>query len=74
MCNVPIHAILILADPRARRDCIYTQSKKEVTATSEHFLIVNGSTDYNNCTNFTHVCNFSTLTYFMNNTVLLFNV
>ena len=45
MCIVPIDVILLLADPRARRDCIYTQSKKEVTSTYEHFLIVNASTD-----------------------------
>ena len=45
MCIVPIDVILILADPRVRRDCTYTQSEKEVTATSEHFLIVNTSTD-----------------------------
>ena len=35
VCIIPIDAILILADPRAR-----IQSKKEVTATSDHFLIV----------------------------------
>ena len=45
MCIVPIDVILMIADPWVRRDCIYTQSRKEVTATSEHFLIVNASTD-----------------------------
>ena len=45
MCIVPIDVILMIANPRVRRDCIYTQSKKEVIATSEHFLIVNASTD-----------------------------
>ena len=45
MCNVPIDAILTLVDPRTKRDCIYTQSKKEATATSKHFLIVSASAD-----------------------------
>ena len=38
LCVIPIDAILIFADPRAKRDCIYTQSKKEVIATSEYCL------------------------------------
>ena len=42
--TVPINAILTLVDPRARRDCIYTLSKREFIATSEHLLIVSKAT------------------------------
>ena len=39
MYIVPMDTILTLVDPRARRYFIYTMSKKEVTATSEIFLL-----------------------------------